>query len=151
MNRKDYLAMKRKHLDYNMQQYNIDRYKVIESEKYLKYDKPFKDTKQTLKMLKDKGYKVILLTSRRKRLRLNMQLSKFNIAKYINKIMLVNKKKMYHLPSTGREMIGDTEADIEFAKRHGLLSIAITRGMRSREFLMNYEPDIIINKLGDLK
>ena len=41
-------------------------------------------------------------------------------------------------------MVGDTEADILMAKKLGLTSIAVSSGIRSRNFLANLDPDYII-------
>lgn len=48
-------------------------------------------------------------------------------------------------------MIGDGEADIQSAQNAGIVSVSVTYGNRSREYLELLEPDFIIDELTELK
>lgn len=44
-------------------------------------------------------------------------------------------------------MVGDTEADIVTAKKHGIKVMAVLSGIRDRTQLEKYQPDLIVNNL----
>jgi phosphoglycolate phosphatase-like HAD superfamily hydrolase len=46
-------------------------------------------------------------------------------------------------------MVGDTEADIAAAKSQNIKVIGVLSGIRSRSRLESYEPDYIVNNLGE--
>jgi phosphoglycolate phosphatase-like HAD superfamily hydrolase len=50
-------------------------------------------------------------------------------------------------PATDTWMIGDTEADIAAAKKHGIKVIAVECGIRSRTQLESFQPDLIVKDL----
>jgi phosphoglycolate phosphatase-like HAD superfamily hydrolase len=47
-------------------------------------------------------------------------------------------------------MVGDTEADVMAAKALGLVSCAVTSGLRSAEFLRALKPDYLIQSIEGL-
>ena len=47
-------------------------------------------------------------------------------------------------PAEDTWMVGDTEADIAAAKKHGIKSIAVECGIRDRAQLEAYEPEIYV-------
>lgn len=58
---------------------------------------------------------------------------------------LLMERAMQELPpATATWMIGDTEADITAAKRHGVTAIAVLCGIRDRTQLELYEPEYIV-------
>lgn len=52
-------------------------------------------------------------------------------------------------PASDVWMVGDTEADIIAAKKHGVKVIAVLCGIRDRVQLERYEPDLILNNLSE--
>ena len=48
-------------------------------------------------------------------------------------------------------IVGDTETDILAGKRFGLKTVAVTNGMRNRNFLKKYKPDVLIDDFLKLK
>jgi phosphoglycolate phosphatase-like HAD superfamily hydrolase len=44
-------------------------------------------------------------------------------------------------------MVGDTEADITAAKKHGVKMIGVESGIRDRTQLQSYQPDLIVANL----
>lgn len=47
-------------------------------------------------------------------------------------------------------VIGDTPADIEVARAHGALAVAVATGASTREELVAHEPDVMLEDLADL-
>jgi phosphoglycolate phosphatase-like HAD superfamily hydrolase len=52
-------------------------------------------------------------------------------------------------PASDVWMIGDTEADMVAAKNHGVKVIGVLCGIRDRAQLEQYQPDLIVNNLGE--
>jgi phosphoglycolate phosphatase-like HAD superfamily hydrolase len=50
-------------------------------------------------------------------------------------------------PASDVWMVGDTEADIITAKKHGIKAIAVECGIRDRARLQQYQPDLIVEDL----
>ncbi len=50
----------------------------------------------------------------------------------------------------GVYLIGDTEIDILTAKNAGVMSIAVTWGFRSKEFLKRYDPDYLVDRAEEI-
>jgi phosphoglycolate phosphatase-like HAD superfamily hydrolase len=50
-------------------------------------------------------------------------------------------------PATQIWMVGDTEADITAAKKHGVKMIGVETGIRDRTQLEIYQPDFILEDL----
>jgi phosphoglycolate phosphatase-like HAD superfamily hydrolase len=48
-------------------------------------------------------------------------------------------------------VIGDTPADIEVARAHGAVAIAVATGASSREELVAHEPDVLLEDLADVE
>lgn len=58
---------------------------------------------------------------------------------------LLMQRALKELPlATDIWMIGDTEADIASAKKHGIKAIAVECGIRSRTQLKSFQPDLIV-------
>ena len=47
-------------------------------------------------------------------------------------------------------MIGDSVSDIQYAKKAGVVSIAVTWGWQSRDVLANEKPDHIVESVDEL-
>lgn len=61
---------------------------------------------------------------------------------------LLMQRALLELPrATDTWMIGDTEADIAAAKKHGIKVIAVECGIRSRTQLESFQPDLIVKDL----
>ncbi len=114
----------------------------IESEQYLAYEKLKPEMEQTLEYLKGCTGKLILITMRKNRKNLERQLKALGIRKYFDKIYCA-------CPGGGqgksgitveeqhkkRLVIGDTEDDMDLAKRIGAVFLAVTDGLRDRRYL----------------
>jgi phosphoglycolate phosphatase-like HAD superfamily hydrolase len=47
-------------------------------------------------------------------------------------------------------IVGDTEADVRSGKRLGLMTVAVSTGPRSAEFLAKLEPTRLLTRIEDL-
>ena len=55
------------------------------------------------------------------------------------------------IPPSETLMVGDTELDINCGKNAGALSCGVTYGYRTEENLKEYNPDLLINNISELK
>lgn len=113
---------------------------MIETEKYLKYEVPKLHAFETLQWLKDNSDHLILVTMRQRENTLLKQLTCLGIIDFFEIIKCINpiKGKKSDIISTKYNkrsiVIGDTEADKELAIASGCEFIAVTDGLRSKEF-----------------
>lgn len=131
----------------------------IESPSYLKFDKLFSGTIETLSKLSVVG-ECYLVSLRRNRQNLLDELRQLNIDIYFTEILsghsendgydvkieLIKSK----LNNDKGIIIGDTEADIVTGKEIGLTSIAVTSGIRNEVFLMKLNPDHLVSGIKDV-
>lgn len=59
-------------------------------------------------------------------------------------------KEKFKAKSSDIIYFGDTEVDIDCAKRANVFSVACTWGFRDREYLSSFRPDIIIDNVEDI-
>ncbi|OKH27013.1 HAD family hydrolase [Chroogloeocystis siderophila] len=64
-----------------------------------------------------------------------------------DKPLLMERALVELPPAYETWMVGDTEADIVTAKKHGVKVMAVLCGIRDRTQLEKYEPDLIVNNL----
>lgn len=126
----------------------------IEKFKYMRHDKVKPDVEKVLKNFKEEGFKIILVTMRRNKNNLINQLNKLEITEYFDAVyccgvemnskfeMIKNIKFDYAL------FIGDTEDDIDTAKRLNIKSVAILNGLREKRFLCN--ADYLFQEIKDI-
>lgn len=63
---------------------------------------------------------------------------------------LLMERALVELPAAfDTWMVGDTEADIITAKKHGVKAIAVLSGIRDRDRLRLYQPDFIVKDLSE--
>jgi HAD superfamily hydrolase (TIGR01549 family) len=135
--------------------------------KVSRIDKPFKNSILTLKELKKKKKKIIIVSLREKRSVLVEQLKKFRMNKYIDGIFISNESpfgkdqdemkksliqkilKRYGLKSKECVMVGDTLADIRGGKRCGLGAIGVTTGLAGKKLLQK-EKAMVIDDISQL-
>jgi phosphoglycolate phosphatase len=133
----------------------------IETRDYLSFDRLFQDSIQTLSTLQTIGY-LALVTLRKDSSNLIWELEYFGLDRYFKKILVGSPlcyrdktdiiKENIELKANGLNpiIIGDSEIDILTGKKLGLTTIAITRGIRSEEFLRKLKPDFCLNRLSEL-
>lgn len=101
-----------------------------------------------------KKYNLVVCTKRHSRKNLINQLEKLNIYKLFTQVINTNSSKVQAITQHGYTkddwIIGDTEEDISTAKILVLKSIAVTWGLRSKNFLMKHKPNLCIDSVDDL-
>ncbi|PAX58383.1 HAD family hydrolase [Brunnivagina elsteri] len=140
------------------------RKQTVHTQPYFEYDVLADGAVDTLSKIQQLKIDLAVMTMRRVR-ELDYALTKFNLGEFfpenrryclgndyvktrdIEDKPLLMKRALTELPVANTWMIGDTEADIAAAKRHGIRVIAVECGIRDRIQLENYEPDLIVKSI----
>ena len=67
-----------------------------------------------------------------------------------NKVVLMEK---YFKANSGKNnciIVGDSEVDLYTGKEIGIFTVAVTYGIRSREFLSEIKPNVCIDRLSEI-
>lgn len=129
---------------------------LIESPEYLAIDKPYSKSRVVLEALQNKGIKMFLCTARQKISGVEQQLEEYNLSSYFEDIYVTEQKKtkkellINNINWGDSFFVGDTSQDIQLAKSFGGVSIAVTSGFRSREYLSRFNPDYLIKNISQL-
>lgn len=129
------------------------------SEHLADYSREYPHVRETLERLT--GYKKAVISNKREALSMRL-LDLLDLLKYFNLMVgsdTTSEKKPSAIPviyvlkrlevSAGEAlMIGDSNYDIEAAKKAGVKTVAVTYGYRGRQYLAN--ADFIIESFGDL-
>ena len=136
----------------------------IEDEYYLDKDVLQLGFHEIMSDVRKRFHKVILITLRRNKRALETQLQKLNINGYFDYILSGFSEDVpawkvkadlffstfandgVHTDITGY-FVGDTEVDILAGKEIGLKTVAVSSGIRTKETLQSYNPDIIVDDL----
>jgi len=121
--------------------------------------KVFPDVKETFSYLKSKNKNIVVISSHPEQ-NLRNEISEYGLDDYISSIYGSIKDKTYALiilsetlkiPISEILYVGDTIWDVMAAKKAGIHSAAVLTGYHSKEMLTEQTPELIINKLNDLK
>ncbi|GHH97528.1 pyrophosphatase PpaX [Neobacillus kokaensis] len=125
--------------------------------------KEFPSVYETMKTLKEKGYKLAVVTTKRedvalKGLRLMKLDAFFDVVIAMDHVEKVKPdpepifKALELLGSTPEEaiMVGDNFHDILGGKNAGTLTAGVAWSLKGREFLAKYEPDYMLDEMTDL-
>lgn len=137
----------------------LDRFiGLIEQPTMLRIDNLFNDSHKVLKVL-FKTNKLYLLSLRRNRNNLLDQIDSLGIGRYFERIFSGHSdtkegsqlKKAEIIREEGLSghalIIGDAEADIVAAKNLKVPCVAVSTGIRSRDFLARMKPDSVVDSL----
>lgn len=117
---------------------------------YLRMDNLFADTIDTLDAL-SYSYNLVILTRRVEEENTRKQCEWLGLDKKAElKIVKGDKKEQMRTISELCAFIGDTENDILPANELGVMSIAVTTGIRNENKLKELYPAVIINTLSDV-
>lgn len=145
------------------EQYKLERRNRLESKEYLKIDTVWQDTASGLIDLRSR-YTLVLVSIRKDRENLEWQIDQLGLRYLFSAILssgdnssgLRGEEIKYHLVKSyfpNEEIsgwfIGDTEVDILAGKSLGLKTCAVALGIRSKEFLKEYSPDILLDNQQD--
>ena len=144
-----------------IQKFTDEWLKRIENKNYLKYDNLLPESLGVLSVLKNKT-DLILVTLRNNRENLLWELNNLGLVNYFKEILVGSPVKLKNKTTLVKAyiernlkenkfiIVGDTEADISAGKELGMLTVAVTYGIRSKKFLENFKPDLYLDKLNDL-
>jgi len=134
----------------------------VETAGYLKYDHPFSFAKAVLKVLKSRGFKLILVTLRRNKRELMQQLDKSGLKELFD-LLLVEKqdlksgdnykskiKAIRSYVKTGDILVGDTRADVQCGKKIGLKTFGVLSGLNNITNMKALKPDYVIRDIRSL-
>ena len=129
----------------NIEEWNRKKIELIETEKYLSFDKLFPFSIQALMKLKAK-YKLILVTKRSSELNLLSQLSVYEIENFFDDVIIIHHDKKKETAvrekydfSANDVFIGDTEDDIEAGMSLGLKTYFVLSGIRNLWITKKYK------------
>lgn len=127
----------------------------IENPEELAQDNLIEGVAETLQKLHSEGYCMYLVSLRRGHEKFLQQLKDLGIARYFAETLSghtdentpdLKASLIASKLGDGRGvMIGDTEADVLAAKKIGIVSVAVTSGIRSEAFLRELNPDYILD------
>lgn len=143
-----------------VQKFMGESLKRIEDRKYLKYDNLLRESLDVLSKIELKN-DLILVTLRNNRENLLWELNNLELAKYFKEILVGSPLKLKNKVLLVKEyikkcsknsfiIVGDTEADISTGKELEILTVAVTYGIRSKDFLKKLEPDFYLDSISGL-
>lgn len=138
---------------------------TVHTQPYFEYDILANGAVEALLKVQQAGIDLAVMTMRRVR-ELEYALQKFNLHQFFpenrryclsndyvktrdidDKPLLMARALKELPPVEDTWMVGDTEADITAAKKHGVKSIAVECGIRDRAQLEAYHPDVFVKNL----
>ena len=130
---------------------------LIESPSYLALDKNFVDIHAALTRFQQQA-DLYVCTARQLRQPVLDQLASFDILRFFKQVMVTEQKHSKetliaaHVANLSSQdwMVGDTGNDIQVGKLLNMKTCAVLSGFLSRESLEDYNPDFILNFVGDV-
>ncbi|OUL18044.1 haloacid dehalogenase [Nostoc sp. T09] len=141
------------------------RRQTVHTEQYFQYDSLVPGAVDALLKIQEAGIDLAVMTMRRVR-ELDYAFQKFQLDRFfpenrcyclsndyvktrdIEDKPLLMARALEELPAVADSwMVGDTEADITAAKKHGIKAIAVESGIRDRAQLELYQPNLIVQDL----
>ncbi|MFH1616609.1 MAG: HAD family hydrolase [Planctomycetota bacterium] len=126
---------------------------LVEERRYLRLDRVQDGIINRLRQWKSRDIKIILVTMRNNNSNLYWQLEQFGLLALFDHIIVISSKSTgidkadmveLHIKDMNRNCIlwiGDTEADINAARKLGVMVAAVGCGVRSSDFLLSLNPD----------
>lgn len=160
VNHKNLLMMKYPEVDFVS--FENKWLKLIEAGRYLDMDQNYNDTLEVLRILKEKGHKLYLLTARQSETGLLAELRKLRLADFFEQIITTENKTTKEeilvryaaneklLIEKDNVFVSDMGKDIQLGNQYGYHTVAITHGFMSEERLKEYMPNEIIDELSEL-
>lgn len=141
------------------------RRQTVHAQPYFQYDKLAPGAVAALEQVQRAGIDLAVMTMRRVR-ELEYAFGQHDLDKFFpknrcyclgndyhktrdidDKPLLMERALVELPPASDVWMVGDTEADIITAKKHGIKAIAVECGIRDRARLQQYQPDLIVKDL----
>lgn len=134
--------------------FEIKWMKLIETDTWLKLDKPIEGATEHLIKLKEKGIILSIVTARQFKKKVFSQLTLFGWENIFNEILVTeqkNKKEELIKPflslCNDNWIIGDTGMDINVGKKLGIKTVAVLSGFQNEKVLSTYKPDYILKNI----
>lgn len=128
----------------------------IEKMSYLQYDEPFPEIKGILSYL-NKEFDLVLVTLRNNTENLHWELANLGLDSYFKSVINGKgpKKNLVESYLTSNYkgkclIVGDTEEDIKTGLKLNIPTISVTWGIRSKEFLEQFNPDFCIDDFKEI-
>ncbi len=129
----------------------------IEGKSYLKYDELFPGIKDILSHLNEE-FDLVLVTLRNDAENLHWELSNLGLDGYFKSVIsgkgpkknLIKKYLISNYKGEVCMIVGDTEEDIKTGIELDMPTISVTCGIRSKEFLEEFNPDFCISDLSEI-
>lgn len=131
---------------------------LIEQHSFLSLDRKFKEVDGVLAKLKVES-NIVLVSLRHNHDNLCRQLQQLKVDNIFDEV-LTGSDNNYSAQATKRRLIenslfrseikyavGDTEVDIEAGRAAGCITVAVTSGIRQQKYLMDFNPNYIINNI----
>ena len=147
----------------NIEYYMKLRQEVIESPKYLKYDKPFPYTLDVIKEL-NKNHRLIIVSLRESLDKTKKEIEKFGLKPFIDRVLVHNenmnnkwkiKVELIRSDSNFEKkesiIVGDTEADFLAAKGLDIPCFLVSSGIRTKEYLGTLNCGVVIANIAELE
>lgn len=121
----------------------------VEDENWLALDTPLPNSRSTLASLQAAGFKIVLITARQRQDALESQLKNCSLSTFFSEVCVVSpsdaaRQKSEQLRRTSAlGFVGDTEVDAQAAALAGVPFVAVTSGLRSRQFLTDRRCDSV--------
>jgi phosphoglycolate phosphatase len=125
----------------------------IEKPEWLSLDTLWSSSVTSLRKLRNAGFEIIIVTTRRSKISALEQLKTINLIqetdlviiseKRINKVQAI--RNIFQSFSSEDFFVGDTEEDIQAARELGVSAVAVCSGFRSRSTLSSLSPDYLYN------
>ncbi len=147
------------------QAFIVLRRQTVHTQPYFEYDQLAPGAVDTLTKIQQAGVDLAVMTMRRVR-ELDYAFQRYDLGKFFpqdrryclsndyvktrdvdDKPLLMERALSELPPVDDTWMVGDTEADIVSAKKHGIKVIAVECGIRSRQQLELFQPDLILKDL----
>lgn len=143
------------------------RRQTVHTEAYFKYDTLAPGAVAALEKVQQAGIDLAVMTMRRVR-ELDYAFSQHDLGRFFpkdrcyclsndyvktrdvdDKPLLMQRALVELPPASDTWMVGDTEADIITAKNHGVKVMGVLCGIRDRQNLQSYQPDLIVQDLSE--
>ncbi len=140
---------------------------TVHAQPFLHHDQTIPGAIEALERVRDAGFDLVVMTMRRTR-ELNEALDRCNLGHFFaadrryclsndhvkigdtkDKPILMQRALRELPPAEKTWMVGDTEADIIAAQTGNVPAIGILSGIRDRQQLQKYNPDLILNDLSE--
>jgi phosphoglycolate phosphatase-like HAD superfamily hydrolase len=130
----------------------------VETPAYLRFDQLFPFTKKVLEESKRIAKSLYLVTARRNREHLILQLNQLELTDFFTGILTATPPQEKHTAVLAATVsvaasdcwVGDTTADIKAARLLGMKSIAVYSGQQGEQLLKQLQPDFLLKDISQL-